>query len=92
MTASKRRFVLLLTLLTLFVSVVLADYHHSEKSCKADPACPACRFQNSSLTVSTVHFFHLPGLRFLAFVEPGLEPAEIDAAPVAPSSRAPPQA
>lgn len=92
MTLRKRNYFLVFLLSILFISVVLADFQHTEKTCKPDPNCPACGFQNSSLTVAAILFFHLPGLRFLAFIEPGWVPAEIDSALVLRSSRAPPQA
>jgi hypothetical protein len=91
MTLRQRKYFLALLLAMLFVSVVLADFQHTEKTCKPDPTCPACGFQNSSLTVSTILFFELPGLRFLAFIETGRIPAKIDSAFVLRSSRAPPQ-
>jgi hypothetical protein len=92
MTERRRRAFLAALMAILVFSVVLADFHHSERTCKADPTCPACRLQGSSLTASTVVFFQLPGLRFLSYVEPQRAPAEIEAAALFHSSRAPPQA
>lgn len=92
MTTRTRNAILALVLSVFFVSVVLADFRHTERGCQADPRCPACRFQSSSLSVATIVFFHLPGLGFLEFVEPVRAPEEIEIALVLRSPRGPPQA
>ncbi|MBN1272711.1 MAG: hypothetical protein JXB26_10630 [Candidatus Aminicenantes bacterium] len=44
-------------LLTLFI-----HFFHTEKNLQSSNECPACHFQNSTLTTQQIHFFHLPPL------------------------------
>jgi hypothetical protein len=43
----------------LFVTLFI-NFFHTEKNFTRDDNCPACRFQNSSLTTTQINFFHLP--------------------------------
>ncbi|MDD8026102.1 MAG: hypothetical protein PHI34_06290 [Acidobacteriota bacterium] len=92
MTQRQRKILLVSLLLALFVSVAIADFRHTEKTCKPDPNCPACQFQSSSLTVSTIDFFVPPALPFFAYLESTRVQDEVDSALVSRTSRAPPQA
>lgn len=46
--------------LTLFI-----NFFHTEKNLRKSNSCPACHFQNSTLTTSQINFFHLPQLFLL---------------------------
>ncbi len=81
-----------LFLLVLFAPILMADFHHIEKTAKSDPACPACRVQQSTLMASAFTVFLVPELTALAFVEQPCVPAEIDSYSLLRSPRAPPQA
>lgn len=46
--------------LTLFI-----NFFHTEKNILRNDNCPACHFQNSTLTTSQINFFQLPQLFLL---------------------------
>ncbi len=92
MRPRQRKLLLASFLLVFLASTVLAGFLHTERTCKPDPNCPACQFQSSSLSVSTIHFFIVPEPAFIACIEPALSPSIVDSAGVSRASRAPPQA
>lgn len=50
--------------LFLFLSLAV-NYFHTEDTLKRCCKCPACHFQNSTLTTAQINFFHLPQLATL---------------------------
>jgi len=60
MIAKRREFIGTLLLL-LFVSTILSiNFLHSETTISGDDDCPACHFQNSSITTHQIITFFLP--------------------------------
>jgi hypothetical protein len=53
-------FLFIFLLISLFI-----NFFHTEKTTKGNDNCPACHFQNSSLTTSQINFFHMPQLYLL---------------------------
>ena len=50
----------LLFLFVFLIITVFINFFHTEKAFAKDDNCPACNFQNSSLTTSQINFFYLP--------------------------------
>lgn len=56
--------------LFLFLGVILfINFFHTEKDIQNNKDCPACHFQNSTLTTSQINFFHLPQLYLLETIK-----------------------
>jgi len=58
---TKRKEFFGILLLLLFVSTILSiNFLHSETTISGDDDCPACHFQNSSITTCQINTFFLP--------------------------------
>lgn len=55
----KRNLIPAFLFIFLFVTLFI-NFFHTEKTLTESDNCPACNFQNSSLTTSQINFFHLP--------------------------------
>jgi hypothetical protein len=62
MRINKRKIKLLnLAFLFVFLSLTLfINFFHTEENITDTDNCPACQFQNSSITISQINFFILP--------------------------------
>ena len=78
---------LLFLLLTLFV-----NFFHTETDALGHKDCPACHFQNSTLTTAQVTVFCLPQLRLLEIIRQFETFDFEDIYLITPSSRSPPTA
>jgi len=76
--------------LFLFVTLFINFFHTEKTLCKND-TCPACNFQNSSLTTSQINFFHLPPPSILSLFKLTESFNYEYILLVDPSSRSPPQ-
>lgn len=81
-----------LTFLFLFLLTILsANFLHTEKTLSEDNDCPACQFQHSSLTTAHINFFSVPSLSFF-YVLKSSESFDYDCIfSVPPNSRSPPK-
>ena len=81
-----------LIFLFFFLAVTLfINFFHTEHALQASNACPACRFQNSTLATSQIHFFHLPQLSLLETLKTFETFHHNQLFFITPSSRSPPQ-
>lgn len=48
-----------------FILTLSINFFHCDKNPEKNNFCPACHFQNSTLTTSQINFFHLPQLSLL---------------------------
>lgn len=78
--------------LFIFLSVTLfVNFSHTEKTLTDSDNCPACNFQNSSLTTNQINFFHLPPPSLLSLFKLTKSFNFEYILFVNPSSRSPPQ-
>jgi hypothetical protein len=94
MNNKDRRIILLLLFLGTFLSLILCiNFFHTEHSLgNSSKTCPACQFQNSTLSTSQIHFFHIPQLAVLDSLKICVISASNQIDPVSPASRSPPAA
>lgn len=79
--------------LLIFLGVTLfINLFHTEHTIEASNACPACHFQNSSLTTPQIPFFHLPQLSLLEALKTAEPALYHQIFLIIPSNRSPPQA
>lgn len=87
-----RKRVLNLAFLSLFLFITLFfNFLHTEKTLTANENCPACQFQNSSLTTSQIHFAFLPQPSVLGLLKTVDKFHYNYISTVHPASRSPPQ-
>jgi len=79
-------FLLTYLFLTLFI-----NFFHTEKNIKSDHSCPACHFQNSTLTTNHINFFCLPQLSLLELLKTNESINYWQIYFADPTSRSPPQ-
>jgi hypothetical protein len=76
-------------LVFLFLTLCINFLHH-HNGLQAGDSCPACHFQNSTLSTTQIHFFISPQLALLDTLKT-LERSEHDQIVlISPSSRSPP--
>jgi hypothetical protein len=80
------------TFLAIFLFLSLAiHFFHTEHCVHTGNSCPACHFQNSTLTTAQISFFHLPQLAMLEMLKVFESSVAHQAFIITPSSRSPPQ-
>jgi len=80
-----------LTILFIFLFITLAaNFLHTEKTLTEDDNCPACHFQNSSLTIAQINFFSLPPPSFLSILKSFVSSNYTFIFSISPASRSPP--
>jgi len=63
---SKHRLIIHLLFLGCFLALTLfINFFHTDHSVSSSKTCPACQFQNSTLTTSQINFFQIPQLYML---------------------------
>lgn len=91
MMISRRRPVFHLLFLGVFLSLTLfINFFHTEHSLNGSNTCPACQFQNSTLTTSQINFFQIPQLFVLDTLRISEFSISDQARLLTPSSRSPP--
>jgi hypothetical protein len=89
----KHIFGLNLAFLLIFFGITLfVNFLHNESHFQNHNSCPACHFQNSTLTTAQIHFCTLPQLSLLHSLGTYEAVTHLEIVSVAPSSRSPPQA
>jgi len=78
-------------LFTFFSFILLINFLHTEKTINDTSACPACHFQNSTLTTNQINFFHLPQLQLISQLKCFEASPSYQILLITPSSRSPPQ-
>jgi len=79
------------SLLTFLFLILLIDFFHTEKNIQANHICPACHFQNSTLAIDQINFFHLPQLYILEILKTVESFHYSQDCFLNPTSRSPPQ-
>lgn len=79
-------FLFIFLLLNLFI-----NFFHTEKNFQPNHFCPACHFQNSTLTTNQINFFHLPQLYLLEILKKFESFNYWQVCFLDPTSRSPPQ-
>jgi len=81
-----------LIFLSTFLSLTLfINFFHTEKNVRSSDFCPACHFQNSTLTTTQINFFHLPQLSLLEILKTFESFNYKEIYFIEPTSRSPPQ-
>ena len=65
MKSKRRRIFNLLFLGTFLALTLFINFFHTDHSVSSCKTCPACQFQNSTLTTSQINFFQIPQLYVL---------------------------
>jgi hypothetical protein len=65
MNTKQRKLFNLAFLFIFFILTLSINFFHCEKNSEENKFCPACHFQNSTLTTTQINFFHLPQLSLL---------------------------
>ena len=86
----KRYFILASLFLFLLVSSLI-NFFHCEKTLTRNDNCPACQFQNSSLTTNQINFFLLPPPSILGILKSLESFSHTFILSTNPTSRSPPQ-
>lgn len=88
----KTTFINGLCLLIFLVLTLSINFLHTETKAQGQNDCPACHFQNSTLTTAQVSVISLPQLRLLEILRLFESLAYEDIHLITPSSRSPPSA
>ncbi|HDT11693.1 MAG TPA: hypothetical protein ENN58_03020 [bacterium] len=67
------------------------NFFHTEHNAQNNPNCPACHFQNSTIAIHQINFFHLPQLNSLKIINIIENHQFFSIFLIAKSSRSPPQ-
>lgn len=86
----KKYFNLAFLITFLFVSLFI-NFFHTEKTLTQNDNCPACQFQNSSITTSQINFFYIPPPSILSINKSSESFNYTHFFFVDPTSRSPPQ-
>jgi hypothetical protein len=79
-------FLFIFLLISLFI-----NFFHTEKNIQPNHFCPACHFQNSTLTTNQIHFFHMPQLYLMEILQTFESSNSRQTFFLDPTSRSPPQ-
>lgn len=89
----KHIFGLNLAFLLIFFGITLSvNFLHCDCHLRKPSSCPACHFQNSTLTTAQIHFCTLPQLSLLYALGTKETVTHLEIVTVPTSSRSPPQA
>lgn len=91
MVKGHKKYFNLAFLLTFLFIILFINFFHSENTLARNDNCPACHFQNSSLTTSQINFFHLPPPSVLGIFKSFESFSYTYIFIIDPSSRSPPQ-
>ncbi len=81
-------------LVFLFIFLLLnliINFFHCEKNVRSRDFCPACHFQSSTLTTTSINFFHIPQLHFIEILKTFESVPYQEIFLNHPNSRSPPQ-
>ncbi len=87
----KQQLILIALFSFLFITLSI-NFFHTEKILTRNDNCPACQFQNSSLTTHQINFFHLTPPLLLGLLSPPESFNHAFILSIQPSSRSPPLA
>jgi len=89
---SRKRRIFNLAFLFIFLCLTLfINFFHTEEVITDTDNCPACQFQNSSITTSQINFFFLPPPRIMGNLEVFYLVDCHSVFFIEPSSRSPPE-
>jgi len=77
-------------LLVFFFLTLLINFLHHDTGLQGGNSCPACHFQNSTLTTTQIHFFISPQLALLDSLRTCDSLQTDQVILISPSSRSPP--
>jgi hypothetical protein len=91
MVTRYKKFLCLEFLLIFLFLILFINFFHTEKTGQSNHFCPACHFQNSTLAIDQINFFHPPQLYFLEVLKAIESYHYSQNCFLNPTSRSPPQ-
>lgn len=91
MSKIQKKYSIIIFLFAFLAVTLFINFFHTEHGLQTSNTCPACHFQNSSLTTNQINFFHLPQLSLLETLKTFETSNHNQFFFITPASRSPPQ-
>ena len=91
MSKAQKKYSNIIFLFAFLAVTLFINFFHTEHAVQTNNTCPACHFQNSTLTTSQINFFHLPQLSLLETLKTFETFNQDQLFFITPASRSPPQ-